>query len=81
MVQSWWEGRLLPISLGCEVINSLSKVSGGEEGEDDAKSAWPLCPGLHTWYNGRYKGSRSRKAELIPSKAVSVRIEVCNPTS
>jgi hypothetical protein len=36
-----------------------------EEGGDDVKSAWPLCLGLHTCYNGRYKPSRSRKRELI----------------
>ena len=36
-----------------------------EEGGDDVKSAWPLCPGLHTCYNGRYKPSRCRKVELI----------------
>ena len=23
-----------------------------EEGGDDVKSSWPLCPGLHTCYNG-----------------------------
>jgi hypothetical protein len=27
-----------------------------EEGGDDVKSSWPLCPGLHTCYNGRYRG-------------------------
>jgi len=27
-----------------------------EEGGDDVKSVWPLCPGLHTRYNGRYNG-------------------------
>jgi hypothetical protein len=27
-----------------------------EEGGDDVKSSWPLCPGLHTCYNGGYKG-------------------------
>ncbi len=27
-----------------------------EEGGDDVKSSWPLCPGLHTCYNGRYNG-------------------------
>ncbi len=37
-----------------------------EEGGDDVKSAWPLCPGLHTRYNGRYKGLQSREAEPIP---------------
>ena len=36
-----------------------------EEGGDDVKSAWPLYPGLHTRYNGRYNGSRSREAEPI----------------
>src|SRR6185369_1666543 len=36
-----------------------------EEGGDDVKSSWPSCPGLHTCYNGRYKGSRSRKARPI----------------
>ena len=27
-----------------------------EEGRDDVKSSWPLCPGLHTCYNGKYRG-------------------------
>ena len=27
-----------------------------EEGGDDVKSSWPLRDGLHTCYNGRYKG-------------------------
>ncbi len=42
-----------------------------EEGGDDVKSSWPLCPGLHTCYNGRYKAlrdgdvlSKSQKADL-----------------
>uniref|UniRef100_A0A7N0UFB6 Receptor-like serine/threonine-protein kinase n=1 Tax=Kalanchoe fedtschenkoi TaxID=63787 RepID=A0A7N0UFB6_KALFE len=37
-----------------------------EEGEDDVKSSCPLCPGRHTCYNGRDKGSRSREVELTP---------------
>lgn len=37
-----------------------------EEGGDDVKSSCPLCPGLHTCYNGRYRGSRYREVELIP---------------
>ena len=36
-----------------------------EEGGDDVKSSCPLCLGLHTCYNGRYKGQQSRKAERI----------------
>ncbi len=26
------------------------------------------CPGLHTCYNGRYKGTRNREVEQIPKK-------------
>src|SRR5512135_138156 len=37
-----------------------------EEGGDDVKSSWPLRPGLHTCYNGRYKGLPTREGELIP---------------
>ncbi len=36
-----------------------------EEGEDDVKSSRPLCPGLHTCYNGRCNELRDRKVELI----------------
>ena len=50
------------------------QVSGGtatfsvEEGGDDVKSSWPLCPGLHTCYNGAYKGKLDRKVTQIPKK-------------
>ena len=30
------------------------------------KSSCPLCPGLHTCYNGRYSGMRWREPERIP---------------
>ena len=36
-----------------------------EEGGDDVKSSRPLCPGLHTCYNGRYKELQDREVELI----------------
>ncbi len=36
-----------------------------EEGGDDVKSAWSLCPGLHTRYNGRYNRLPHREVELI----------------
>ncbi len=36
-----------------------------EEGGDDVKSVRPLCLGLHTCYNGRYRGSPTREGELI----------------
>ena len=34
-----------------------------EEGGDDVKSSWPLRPGPHTCYNGRYRAKRCREAE------------------
>ena len=54
------------------LLTGKAEHSGGtagdkpEEGGDDVKSSWPLCPGLHTCYNGWYKGSQSREVELIP---------------
>ena len=43
-------------------------TAGGklEEGGDDVKSSWPLCPGLQTCYNGAYRGLQDREVELIP---------------
>ena len=46
----------------CQLLTGQAEDSGEtatvrcEEGGDDVKSARPLCPGLHTCYNGRYKG-------------------------
>ena len=34
-----------------------------EEGGDDVKSSCPLCPGLHTCYNGRNRERRDREVE------------------
>ena len=42
-----------------------------EEGEDDVKSAWPLRPGLHTYYNGRYRALQSREVELSQKPGLS----------
>ena len=50
-----------------------------EEGGDDVKSARPLRPGLHTCYNGGYRGPLPREWMPIP-KPLSVRTGVCNPT-
>src|ERR1041385_8195651 len=36
-----------------------------EEGGDDVKSSWPLCPGLHTCYNGKYKAPQTCEGEPI----------------
>ena len=37
-----------------------------EEGGDDVKSSWPLCPGLHTCYNGAYRGKQYSNVEPTP---------------
>jgi hypothetical protein len=37
-----------------------------EEGGDDVKSSWPLRVGLHTCYNGKYRGPQKREPEQIP---------------
>ncbi len=39
-----------------------------EEGGDDVKSSWPLYPGLHTCYNGRYRGMLPRESTQISKK-------------
>ena len=65
----------------CPMLDFIGDCPGNrEEGGDDVRSAWSLCPGLHTCYNPFYNGSPSREAELIPSKVRSVRIGVCNST-
>ena len=46
-----------------------------EEGGDDVKSACPLCPGLHTRYNGRYRALPNRKVELIAEKRPQFRLQ------
>ncbi len=42
-----------------------------EEGGDEVKSSWPLRPGLHTCYNGRYRRWQDREVELIPKTGLS----------
>ncbi len=42
-----------------------------EEGGDDVKSSWPLYLGLHTCYNGKYRGQRARKGQRIPKVYLS----------
>ncbi len=38
---------------------------------DDVKSVWPLCPGLHTCYNGWYNGTQYREVEQILKTGLS----------
>ena len=50
-----------------------------EEGVDDVKSVWPLRPGLHTCYNGRYNGLLVSDGVLIsktgPSSDCSLQLD------
>ena len=60
------------------VRKDLSQETAGEkpeEGGDDVKSAWPLRPGLHTCYNGPYKGMRKRELEPIPKSGPQFGLE------
>ncbi len=50
-------------------------VLNREEGGDDVKSSWPLCPGLQTCYNGRDKGKRYREVEQIPKTRPQFRLK------
>ncbi len=42
-----------------------------EEGGDDVKSSWPLRAGLHTCYNGDYRGQLACERKLIPKSHLS----------
>ena len=42
-----------------------------EEGGDDVKSSWLLRVGLHTCYNGNYRGERDREVEPILKSCLS----------
>ena len=44
-----------------------------EEGGDDVKSSWPLWLGLHTYYNGVYRGLQIREVEQISKKTPQFR--------
>ena len=46
-----------------------------EEGGDDVKSSWPLCPGLHTCYNGKDKGQQHGDVKLIPKTFSQFRLQ------
>ena len=45
--------------------------ASGEEGGDDVKSARPLRPGLHTCYNGWYRGQLHREVMQISKTNLS----------
>ena len=57
-----------------QLPSGLAGHSGGtagdkpEEGGDDVKSSWPLCPGLHTCYNGGDRGNARQRCRADPQK-------------
>ena len=61
----------------CQLLTGNAEDSGEtatvrcEEGGDDVKSARPLCPGLHTCYNGQYKGQLPGDRMLISKAGLS----------
>ena len=42
-----------------------------EEGGDDVKSSCPICPGLHTYYNGRYREKQNSDMERNSKSGLS----------
>ena len=52
-------------------LNILRRLSNFllEGSGDDVRSAWPLYPGQHTYYNGADRGLPSGNTELIPKTA------------
>ncbi len=68
-----WDVGLSPATSATLVISCHHSVGhssetagdNSEEGGDDVKSSCPLCSGLHTCYNGRYREQQDREVELI----------------
>src|SRR5690606_41942965 len=54
-----------PATHSLSLHDALPICDKPEEGGDDVKSSCPLCPGLHTCYNGRYRAYRTREGEAI----------------
>ena len=76
VVRCWVKSRnernpyhLLPARKGGD--SNETAADNAEEGGDDVKSSCPLCPGLHTCYNGRHSGLPGGDAERIPKAGPS----------
>ena len=64
VVRCWVKSATSATPVAC--CTTHARLPSSEEGGDDVKSAWPLRPGLHTRYNGRYNGLPNREVEPIP---------------
>ena len=64
-----------------QLLTGRAEHSGGtasdklEEGGDDVKSSWPLCPGLHTCYNGIIRGKQLREDKRISENMSQFRLQ------
>ena len=70
-VKSRNERNPCPVLLPAREDSQETAADNVEEGGDDVKSSWPLCLGLHTCYNGVYRGMQDRKVEQIPKVRLS----------
>ena len=68
VVRCWVKSRnernpylLLPARQGGN--SKETAADNAEEGGDDVKSSCPLCPGLHTYYNGQDRRKRHREVK------------------
>ena len=61
------------VQLPASRVGHSGRTAGAsrEEGGDDVKSARPLRPGLHTCYNGGYRGPLPREWMPIPKTSLS----------
>ncbi len=55
----------LPVASGSAGDSGGTAGVKPEEGGDDVKSSWPLRPGRHTCYNGRYSALQTREGKRI----------------
>src|SRR5271170_3207975 len=70
-VKSRNERNPYPVLLPAREDPQETAADNVEEGGDDVKSSWPLCPGLHTCYNGANSGKQYRKVEQILKSRLS----------
>ena len=74
-VKSRNERNPYPMLPACKDGNSWeTAVDKTEEGGDDVKSSCPLCPGLHTYYNGLEQREAKPRGRANPINKLSVRI-------
>ena len=80
VVRCWVKSRnernpYRPLLTGKAEDSDETAGDNSEEGGDDVKSSCPLRPGLHTCYNGCYKGMRNREVERNPKKQSQFRLK------